>query len=214
MNEGDITSCVVEITPGLFLGSLRSLGLLKSLGVTHVVVGAVSCTASATKHSWVTPVGRIIVFRSPRLQQSVVNFEVAKDLSAYRHLHLALPDDEDANLLALLPQAYTFINDCLQGTGSAELQGASAGQSRSVATVAAYLMKSQGLTADKAVASIQALWPSAQPNEGFLAQLLLFQDMRCSLDPQHPVFRLWCHRQVGYITHSPPPTHHPTQPPS
>ncbi|GFH17939.1 uncharacterized protein HaLaN_14664 [Haematococcus lacustris] len=169
MNEGDITSCVVEITPGLFLGSLRSLGLLKSLGVTHVV--------------------------------SVVNFEVAKDLSAYRHLHLALPDDEDANLLALLPQAYTFINDCLQGTGRPSpgrvLVHCQAGQSRSVATVAAYLMKSQGLTADKAVASIQALWPSAQPNEGFLAQLLLFQDMRCSLDPQHPVFRLWCHRQVG-----------------
>ncbi|KAL6760314.1 hypothetical protein V8C86DRAFT_2556866 [Haematococcus lacustris] len=166
MNEGDITSCVVEITPGLFLGSLRSLGLLKSLGVTHVV--------------------------------SVVNFEVAKDLSAYRHLHLALPDDEDANLLALLPQAYTFINDCLQGPSPGRvLVHCQAGQSRSVATVAAYLMKSQGLTADKAVASIQHLWPSAQPNEGFMAQLLLFQDMRCSLDPQHPVFRLWCHRQVG-----------------
>lgn len=38
--------------------------------------------------------------------------------------------------------------------------------------------------------------PEAEPNEGYWSQLLLFQDMRCRLDEEHPVYRLWCLEQV------------------
>jgi hypothetical protein len=30
-----------------------------------------------------------------------------------------------------------------------------------------------------------------------MAQLLLFGDMRCSLNLEHPVYRMWCVEQVG-----------------
>jgi hypothetical protein len=43
----------------------------------------------------------------------------------------------------------------------------------------------------QALALVQAI------DEGYWSQLLLFQDMRCRLDEQHPVYRLWCLEQVG-----------------
>ena len=49
----------------------------------------------------------------------------------------------------------------------------------------------------QALSHIRGAWPSASPNEGFVAQLGLFEDMRCSLDTEHPVYRLWCLQQVG-----------------
>ena len=44
---------------------------------------------------------------------------------------------------------------------------------------------------------IRRTWPRAEPNDGFLAQLSLFGDMRCSLDLEHPVYRMFCMAQVG-----------------
>lgn len=40
-------------------------------------------------------------------------------------------------------------------------------------------------------------WTRADPNEGYMAQLGLFGDMRCSLDLDHPVYRMWRLEQVG-----------------
>ncbi len=47
---------------------------------------------------------------------------------------------------------------------------------------------------------VRSRWRQADPNEGFVAQLGLFHDMRCSLDPGHPVYRLWCLQQVTTTT--------------
>ena len=49
----------------------------------------------------------------------------------------------------------------------------------------------------QALAHVRRVRPIAEPNEGFMAQLLLFGDMRCSLNPEHPVYRMWCVEQVG-----------------
>lgn len=43
---------------------------------------------------------------------------------------------------------------------------------------------------------MRTVCPEAEPNEGYWSQLLLFQDMRCRLDEEHPVYRLWCLEQV------------------
>jgi hypothetical protein len=59
--------------------------------------------------------------------------------------------------------------------------------------------------AGQALDHIRELRPSSCPNEGFVAQLGLFQDMRCSLDTEHPVYRMWCVQQVRYaVTHPVP----------
>jgi hypothetical protein len=52
----------------------------------------------------------------------------------------------------------------------------------------------------QALDHIRQLRPSSCPNEGFVAQLGLFQDMRCSLDTEHPVYRMWCVQQVRQVS--------------
>lgn len=82
--------------------------------------------------------------------QSVVNFEVQKDLSQYTVLHIPLRDDVDANLLAQLPAAYSFLHEALTAQPPGRvLVHCQAGQSRSIALAAAYLMKSQGWGAEE-----------------------------------------------------------------
>lgn len=48
----------------------------------------------------------------------------------------------------------------------------------------------------QALQAVRRVRPAADPNEGFQAQLDLFAEMRCSLDPEHPVYRMWCIEQV------------------
>ncbi|GIL92911.1 hypothetical protein Vretimale_14787 [Volvox reticuliferus] len=72
-----------------------------------------------------------------------------------------------------------------------------AGVSRSPAVVAGWLMRSRGLSADEALSYLVSRRSCVDPNEGFRAQLSLFGDMRCSLDPEHPVYRMWCLEELA-----------------
>ena len=55
--------------------------------------------------------------------------------------------------------------------------------------VAAYLMATEYLDVDTAVSSIAALRSIVQPNEGFLVQLRVWQEMGCRMDESHPYAR-------------------------
>ena len=55
--------------------------------------------------------------------------------------------------------------------------------------VAAYLMATEHLDVDTAVSSIAALRSIVQPNEGFLMQLRVWQEMGCRVDESHPYVR-------------------------
>ncbi|MEW5303454.1 MAG: hypothetical protein WDW36_006142 [Sanguina aurantia] len=128
---------------------------------------------------------------------SAVNFEVTRSLGAREVLRLPLADDEGGNLLQHLPASFNFIHAALQQENGKVLIHCQSGVSRSPAVAAAYLMRSGGHTATEALQLIKDKHPAAAPNDGFLAQLGLFQDMKCSLDLEHPVYRLFCHEQVG-----------------
>ncbi|KAG2490222.1 hypothetical protein HYH03_011347 [Edaphochlamys debaryana] len=162
---------------------------------------------------------------------SVLNYPVAKDLSAYSTLQLPLQDSEDSNMLQYLPAAIKFLDGALGGAGPGQaapgtepealekvleapagalppvpaaapgrarvLVHCQAGVSRSPTVVIGWLMHSRGLSADDATALVRRRRPCADPNEGFAAQLVLFGDMRCSLDPQHPVYRMWALEELG-----------------
>ncbi|GLC33037.1 hypothetical protein PLESTB_000377800 [Pleodorina starrii] len=181
---------VSEILPGLFVGGLSSLKYLELWGFTHVL--------------------------------SVVNFPIPKDLSAYVTLQLPLQDSPGANMLQYLPAAIKFLDAALGpaaapapapaastadseagvpaggGCGGARvLVHCQAGVSRSPAVVAGWLMRSRGMSADAALGLLTSRRPCVDPNEGFRAQLSLFGDMRCSLDPDHPVYRMWCLEELA-----------------
>ncbi|GAX84563.1 hypothetical protein CEUSTIGMA_g11984.t1 [Chlamydomonas eustigma] len=160
---GDV--CYHEIIEGLFIGSLRSLGQISLLGITHVL--------------------------------SAVNFEVTSNLGNSKHLQIPLVDSEGDGLLPYLPTALAFIQEGMLEPGGRVLVHCQAGRSRSVAILLAYLMWSKSMTAEQALQKVKAIHSLAEPNEGYWAQLLLFQDMRCRLDEDHPVYRLWKLDQVG-----------------
>jgi dual specificity phosphatase 12 len=134
----------------------------------------------------------------------VVNFDLSSSLSGLGsrpHLHLQLRDEEDEALLPHLPSALAFIQEALDHQGGKVLIHCQAGKSRSVSVAIAHLMKeaprSVPLSAEEALDQIKKVIPDAEPNEGFWSQLLLFGDMRCRLDLDHPVYRMWVLRQVG-----------------
>ncbi|NXM00727.1 DUS12 phosphatase, partial [Tyrannus savana] len=64
-----------------------------------------------------------------------------------------------------------------------------AGVSRSVAVVAAYLMKTQGLGWEEALAAVRAAKPDAEVNPGFQGQLKLYQAMGCAVDSSSVLYK-------------------------
>ncbi|NWW33010.1 DUS12 phosphatase, partial [Panurus biarmicus] len=64
-----------------------------------------------------------------------------------------------------------------------------AGVSRSVAVVAAYLMKTQGLGWEEALAAVRAAKPDAQVNPGFQRQLELYEAMGCAVDTSSVLYK-------------------------
>ena len=97
-------------------------------------------------------------------------------------LHLDVEDVPESNLLQRLPSALDFMAAALAG-GGAVLVHCAQGVSRSAAVATAHLMRTRGLDYDDALAALREGHPAAAPNEGFAAQLRLFHDMGCQLDP-------------------------------
>ncbi len=86
------------------------------------------------------------------------------------YMHVDVRDELDADIGSLLAGTTTFISDAL-AAGGAVLVHCEAGKSRSAAIVAAFLMASEGLSADAAVESVRAAHPRADPNGSFRRQL-------------------------------------------
>ncbi|CDO77073.1 hypothetical protein BN946_scf184473.g17 [Trametes cinnabarina] len=84
-----------------------------------------------------------------------------------------IDDTESSDILQHFVPAVTFIQAELD-KGHGVLVHCQAGMSRSVAIVAAYLMVSQGLDPESALAVIRKSRPNVQPNEGFMRQLEIF----------------------------------------
>ncbi|KZO95405.1 DSPc-domain-containing protein [Calocera viscosa TUFC12733] len=91
------------------------------------------------------------------------------------YLHVEVDDTPDADLLAHLPACVRFISDAL-AANQGVLVHCQAGVSRSATIVVAYLMSSQSLPAEEALALVRAARPQASPSETFLAQLGLWRE--------------------------------------
>lgn len=116
----------------------------------------------------------------------------------YEHLQIEINDEETANLLEHLPGAIDFINQALfpKGSGSdqkkhngAILIHCAQGKSRSVAVVIAYLMAKYNLTYSQALHAVTRKVADAEPNNGFVEQLKLFEQMKCEVDDANTEYR-------------------------
>ncbi|KAG9410058.1 hypothetical protein AC1031_018093 [Aphanomyces cochlioides] len=144
-----------QILDYLFLGGrhhAKNRDQLKALGITHIL--------NVTPPRKVDPVA------------GVPNFFEKDPTFTYRRC--ALYDNQGENILASLDGCIAFI-DQAKFYGRI-LVHCKAGVSRSASIVIAYLMKTNQLTFQEALAAVQAKHPMANPNASFRAQLQAFEN--------------------------------------
>ncbi|NWQ60902.1 DUS12 phosphatase, partial [Neopipo cinnamomea] len=108
-----------------------------------------------------------------------VDAEEPPAVPGVRAMHVRARDEPGADLLSRLDECAAFL-------GAAR---AHAGVSRSAAVVAAYLMKTQGLGWEEALAAVRAAKPDAQVNPGFQGQLKLYEAMGCAVDSSSVLYK-------------------------
>ncbi|KAF9419924.1 dual specificity phosphatase 12, partial [Entomortierella beljakovae] len=101
---------------------------------------------------------------------------------------IAVPDLDETNLIKYFPDTYKFIQGAIDGNGKV-LVHCMAGASRSVTILCAYLMKSKAMSATDALKMVSSKRPIAEPNDGFLRQLILYGDIEYELDISKPEYR-------------------------
>lgn len=90
----------------------------------------------------------------------------------FRYKKLHVYDDPDDDIARFFDESNRFIQKARKKGGI--LVHCFAGQSRSAALVAAYLISSEGLDPGDALHMIRQARPSAQPNSGFMRQLSIY----------------------------------------
>ncbi|XP_027586134.1 dual specificity protein phosphatase 12 [Pipra filicauda] len=117
-----------------------------------------------------------------------VDAEEPPAVPGVRAMHVRARDEPGADLLSRLDECAAFLGAARAGGGAA-LVRCHAGVSRSVAVVAAYLMKTQGLGWEEALAAVRAAKPDAEVNPGFQGQLKLYEAMGCAVDSSSVLYK-------------------------
>uniref|UniRef100_A0A8C5X4B4 protein-tyrosine-phosphatase n=1 Tax=Malurus cyaneus samueli TaxID=2593467 RepID=A0A8C5X4B4_9PASS len=112
-----------------------------------------------------------------------VDAEEPPAVPGVRAMHVRLRDEPGADLLSRLDECAAFLS--ANPAGEARL--CHAGVSRSVAVVAAFLMKTQGLGCEEALAALRAAKPDGEP--GFQGQLRLYEAMGCAVDTSSALYK-------------------------
>ncbi|EFH59515.1 hypothetical protein ARALYDRAFT_898481 [Arabidopsis lyrata subsp. lyrata] len=118
-----------------------------------------------------------------------------KDLKFTRMVVFAY-DQEWENLLDLFDICLDFIDAGRKEKGV--LVHCFAGQSRSASMVIAYLMRTEKLSREEALASLRQS-AQASPNLGFLKQLDLFERMNFKVDRSSAIYKYFRLKALGYL---------------
>lgn len=92
---------------------------------------------------------------------------------AFTYKVVAIDDDEDTNLLELLPECCAFIEEGMAQGGV--LVHCAAGISRSATVVLAYMMQRLGISFHVALERLRRVRSVVSPNRGFVEQLMLWE---------------------------------------
>lgn len=111
--------------------------------------------------------------------------------SGVEYLSIELEDEPSASLESAIRQALPFISK-QTAAGDGVLVHCQAGKSRSASLCAAWLMRSENLSAEEALRAVETAHSRADPNPGFRAQLLALD----AAGPDH-WFRTLCSRPLA-----------------
>mmetsp|Transcript_10306 Transcript_10306/g.35044 ORF Transcript_10306/g.35044 Transcript_10306/m.35044 type:complete len:225 (-) Transcript_10306:242-916(-) len=156
------TTSAHEVRPGLFLGSIAAALDPEELHARRVT-RVVNCL-----HEDNARFARVL---PPPTDRQLARLAPYDPPGSLLYLSLDLEDTPSQPLAHVLPRAVRFVRDSLRG-GERVLVHCVAGMSRSAAVVTAHLMREEGLTAARALASVQRARPCANPNSGFRRDLL------------------------------------------
>ncbi|XP_044505579.1 dual specificity protein phosphatase 12-like isoform X1 [Mangifera indica] len=117
-----------------------------------------------------------------------------KDLKLVR-MAVPIRDMEGENLLDYLDVCLDFI-DRSRKEGSV-LVHCFAGVSRSAAIITAYLMRTEQLSSEDALESLRQSCEFVCPNDGFLEQLKMFEEMGFKIDHASPIYKRFRLKVLG-----------------
>ncbi|XP_052171771.1 uncharacterized protein LOC127787806 [Diospyros lotus] len=117
-----------------------------------------------------------------------------KDLKFVR-MAVPLRDMEGENLLDYLDVCIDFIEKSRK-EGSV-LVHCFAGVSRSAAIITAYLMRTEQLSQEDALESLRQSYEFICPNDGFLEQLKMFEEMGFKVDHTSPIYKRFRMKVLG-----------------
>ncbi|PIA14308.1 dual specificity phosphatase 12 [Coemansia reversa NRRL 1564] len=101
---------------------------------------------------------------------------------------VSVDDLPEENLIQHFPECNEFIDSTLR-SGGRVLVHCMAGQSRSAAVSAAYLMQRDSLTAEQALATLKEKRQQIHPNAGFREQLQLYYDIDYVVSAEKALYR-------------------------
>ncbi|XP_070579745.1 dual specificity protein phosphatase 12-like isoform X1 [Ptychodera flava] len=118
------------------------------------------------------------------LSIELVKPEVSPDL-VHKFVHLM--DEEEYDILNKFPDCIKFIQEGIEKGGV--LVHCAMGASRSAAVILAYIMQSEKLSLQDAVAKVKEKRERIRPNDGFMHQLRIFDAMGGVIDPESPLYK-------------------------
>ena len=105
-------------------------------------------------------------------------------------------DLEFTDLLSHFEECIHFIEDAAEDGGGVLIH-CLMGCSRSATIVIAYLMYKNKVTYAEALETVKSRRPMVCPNEGFVSQLLLFEEMGCKIDKTHEKYRQYMLKKLA-----------------
>ncbi|XP_034197795.1 dual specificity protein phosphatase 12-like isoform X2 [Prunus dulcis] len=181
------------VRENLFLGNIRDATEVIRNGskeITHILC------AIPTKEIKVYDAGS--VGGSASVGDGSISFRAGKDLKLER-MGVPLRDRHDENLLDYLDACVDFI-DKGRKKGSV-LVHCFAGVSRSASIITAYLMRTEHLSQEDALGSLRQSCEFVCPNDGFLHQLKMYEEMGFKVDRASPIYKSFRLKVLGESYH-------------